>query len=139
VQTLSFIDGDLTITAVVAMYENSGEAAVRVYSTAQAEDTPKLEPRKATAEGATSLQKYDIFWRRIAVARTVCNWAAADKSAIVQIENPSDQAVIIRANTALGKIVPVEAVPARTVSSVTNTPKQESTIARTSEALNGAF
>lgn len=140
-QTLSFIDSNLTIPAVVAMYANSGEAAVRIFSTAQAaEDTLALEPRKATAEDVTSQQKYNIFWQHIAVARTVCIWAVGDKSAmIVQIENPSDQAVIIRANIALGKIVPVKAVPARTISAVTKTPKQETTKEQKSEALNGAF
>jgi len=86
-----------------------------------AEDTTALiEPRIGSPEEITSLQKHDISWQHIGVTRTVCNWAVVVRLALVKIANPSYQAVTIRVNTVLGKIVPVKAVPSTAVNSVSS-------------------
>lgn len=56
--------------------ESGQEAAVSVYSNIPPtlHKTALTEPYIKTA----SLQKHDIFWQNIAVAKTVCNWAAAE-------------------------------------------------------------
>ena len=84
--------------------EAGHEIAVRVFSkTAPRESTPAvIEPRIATTKTIEAQGQHNV-WDTVIVARTVTNWSAIDKSAIVQIANPSNRTVTIRAKTVVGK------------------------------------
>ena len=62
------------------------------------------------------------------VACGVCHWSAANKTAVVQITNPSDQYLCLTRDTLLGHIAQVSVAPNHTISAVqTDSKKTEST------------
>ena len=83
---------------------------------APSETTPALiEPRIVIAHDFESSENVPRAFRRVVVARTVCNWSAVDKSAAVQIYNPSKRHVHLERDTILGYISPVKSVAEKTV------------------------
>ena len=83
-----------------------------------------IEPRIVTTKDMESFDTIPAAFRRILVARTVCHWSAVDKSAAVQIANPSKRHVHIERDTVLGYITPVKSVPTKAVSAVTATKRR---------------
>ena len=62
------------------------------------------------------------------VARTVSHWSAADKTAVVQIANPSHHYEHLKRNTLLGHIAPVSVALDKTTSAIkTDSKTKEST------------
>lgn len=117
------------------------EMAVHVVSArAPIEDTAALiQPLIVTYDEIASSQAPDAF-EHLVVARTVCNWSAADKIAVIQIANPSHQYVYLKQNTVLGQIAPISDVPNKTVSAVqTDCKIIESTRHELRAALSNAF
>ena len=94
-----------------------------------------LEPRVVTFEDIESSEVLDAFQHPI-VARTVRQWSAADKSALILFANPPHQHVYLTRNTVLGSIVPISAVPNTTTSAAhTNSKTTEFTRHELREAL----
>ena len=56
--------------------------------------------------------------QNMTVARTVCHWSSADKTAVVQVANPSSQYVYLERRTVLGHIAPVSVALTKTTSAV---------------------
>jgi len=99
--------------------------------------TPALiEPRIVTTEDIQTSGNIPDAFRRILVARTVCNWSADDKSAAVQIANPTKRHVYIERDTVLGYISPVKSVAEKTVSAVTS---DQTTCRQKRDELKGAM
>jgi hypothetical protein len=96
------------------------EALIRVFSTTQPEkDTLALvEPKIASIHTLDAMQ-HDEIWQSPIVARTVTSWSSTNKSALVQVANPSNQAKVLQPNMVVGTISPVTARPSQTVSVVT--------------------
>ena len=117
------------------------EMAVQVISVQAPPTTTAalLEPRIVTFEDVESSEVPDAF-QHLIVARTVCEWSAADKSAIIQIANPSHQYVYLKRDTVLGTIVPIARVPNKTISAVqTNGKTTKSIRHELRQALSAAF
>ena len=99
--------------------------------------TPALvEPRIVTTHDLQTSDNVPDAFRHILVARTVCNWSAEDKSAAVQIANPSKRHIYIERDTILGYISPVKSVAAETVSAVNS---DQSTFRIKRDELKGAM
>ena len=96
------------------------EALIRVFSTARPEkDTLALiEPRIASIQTLDDMP-HDEIWQSVVIARTVTQWSSITNSALVQVGNPSDRAIILKPNTIVGTISPVTAIPPQTASAVT--------------------
>ena len=79
-------------------------------------------------------------FQNILVARTVCHRSAANKTAVVQIANPSNQYVYVKRDTLLGHIAPVSVAPDHAISAVqTDSKTTESTRNELRTALTKAF
>ena len=76
-----------------------------------------IEPLIATFEDIDSSTVPDAF-QNMVIARTVCHWSAANKTAVVQIANPSNQYVYFKRDNLLGHIAPVSVAPKQTISAV---------------------
>ena len=95
-----------------------------------------IEPRIVTTKDMESFDTIPAAFRRILVARTVCHWSAVDKSAAVQIANPSKRHVHIERDTVLGYITAVKSVPTKAVSAVTS---DQTTFRKKRDELKGAM
>ena len=62
----------------------------------------------------------DEIWQSVIIARTVTQWSSLTNSALVQVSNPSDRAIILKPNTIVGMISPVTAISPQTASAVTH-------------------
>ena len=103
---------------------------------APAETTAALiEPRIVTAEDVQSSNVPKAF-DRLVIARTVCRWSAVNKTAMVQIANPSNRRVYLEKNTILGCTSKVKAVPKLNVSTLQS--EKQSSVS-TPEELRGAL
>ena len=108
-----------------------------VTENAPSETTPALiEPRIVIAHDFESSDNVPQAFRRVVVARTVCNWSAVDKSAAVQIGNPSKRHVHLERDTILGYISPVKSVAEKTVSAVNS---DQTTFRHKRDELKGAM
>ena len=74
------------------------------------------------------------------VARIVSHWSTTDRTAVVQISNPSHQYVYLKRNTLLGHITPLSVAVSNTTSATqTNSKTIESTRNELRAALTTAF
>ena len=82
----------------------------------------------------------DEIWQSVIIARTVTQWSSLTNSALVQVGNPSDRAIILKPNTIVGTISPVTAISPQTASAITKN-CSESSQARTdlTAALDESF
>ena len=96
------------------------EALIRVFSTARPEkDTLALiEPRIASIHTLDDMPQ-DEIWQSVIIARTVTQWSRVTNSALVQVANPSDRAIVLKPNTMVGTVLPVTAISPQTASAVT--------------------
>ena len=96
------------------------EALIRVFSTARPEkDTLALiEPGIASIHTLDDMP-HDEIWQSVIIARTVTQWSSLTNSALVQVGNPSDRAIILKPNTIVGTISPVTAISPQTASAIT--------------------
>ena len=117
------------------------EALIRVLSTARPKiDTLALiEPRIASAHTFDGTPQ-DEIWQSLVIARTVTQWSSSTNSALVQVGNPSDRAIILKPNTIVGTISPVTAISPQRASAITHN-CSESSQARTdlTAALDESF
>ena len=96
------------------------EALIRVFNTARPEkDTLALiEPRIASVHTLDDMSQ-DEIWQSVIIAQTVTQWSSLTNSALVQVGNPSDRAIILKPNTIVGTISPVTAISSQTASAIT--------------------
>ena len=96
------------------------EALIRVFSTARPEkDTFALiEPRIASIHTLDDMPQ-DEIWQSVIIARPVTQWSSLTNSALVQVGDPSDRAIILKPNTIVGTISPVTAISPQTASAIT--------------------
>ena len=97
------------------------EALIRVFSTARPEkDTLALiEPKIASTHTLDGMPQ-DEIWQSLIIAQTVPQWRSSTSSALVQVGNPSDRAVVLKSNTIVGTISPVTAISPQTASAITH-------------------
>ena len=72
------------------------EALIRIFSTARPKkDTLALiEPRIASIHTLDDMPQ-DEIWQSVIIARTMTQWSSLTNSALVQVGNPSDLAIIL--------------------------------------------
>ena len=125
------------------LHPPQNEMAVQVESaTAPTETTTALiEPLIVTFGDIESSAVSEAFQNMtVARARTVSHWSAADKTAAVQIANPSHQYVYLKRSTLLGHIPPVSVALDKTTSAnQTDSKTTESTRNELRAALTRAF
>ena len=74
------------------------------------------------------------------VAHTACHWSSANKTAVFQMGNPSDQYMYLKRDTLLGRVTPVSLPPIHTISaSQTDSKPTKSTRSELRTALTKAF
>ena len=97
------------------------EAHIRVFSTARPEkDTlARMEPRIASTHTLDDMPQ-DEIWQSVIIARTGTLWSSLTNSALVQVGNPSDRAIILEPNTIVGTTSPVTAISPQTASAITH-------------------
>ena len=78
-------------------------------------------------------------WTTLVVARTSCNWSAVDRSALLQLANPSDKNLAVPANTFVGCIQPIVSSRTSHVNSVSSTPAIDFPSVNVLEALRAAL
>ena len=117
------------------------EMAVQVESATAPTETPAalIEPLVVTFEDIESSVVPEAFQNMI-VSLTVSHWSAADKTAVVQIANPSHQYVYLKRNSLLGHIAPVSVALNKATSAIqTDSKTTESTSNELRAALTRAF
>ena len=95
--------------------------AVEVETASAPDETTaaQIEPLVVTCDDAQSTDVPDAF-HEIVVAPTVCQWSSVNKTATVQIANPSGGHVHLERIMILGCISPVKSVLAQNVNTIHN-------------------
>ena len=87
---------------------------------AQKKTLALIEPRIFSADTRVGIPQ-DEIWQTLIVARTVTQWCRKAKSALVQIDNPSNRTITLKRKTVVGTISsPVTAISPRTASALTH-------------------
>lgn len=80
--------------------------------------TAVIEPRFVTGELGTLSRSAADVWECLIVARSVCTWSHEDGSVWIQLANPSDETIAVRAGTVVGHITPVTVASTVTTSAI---------------------
>ena len=119
------------------------DSTSRVGEIADRNHTALIEPLTGTIEDIESSAVPEAFqFIILIVARTVCYWSTTDRTAVVQIANPSHQYVYLKRNTLLliEHISPVSVAVNNTSTAIqTNSKTIESTRNELRAALTTAF